>query len=121
MGNGISTSIGLSLAFSIRNLLCLHKPSFVDHDKGSQHLRKVLLSHVDRATCVRTYQVIYFIRLLSLKQKYIHVLGDFHLPPLRPSMQTYKPLRNGIIDSQLCAGEAEGNKVEENAYCYAFH
>ncbi|KAG5679819.1 hypothetical protein PVAND_009357 [Polypedilum vanderplanki] len=50
-----------------------------ENDKGSPHLMKVLLSYVDRATCVATYQ-------------------------------SYKLLKNGIIDSQFCAGERKGNK-----------
>lgn len=41
---------------------------------------------------------------------------------LCPSLQTYKQLKNGIIDSQFCAGEANGTKVGKAfAYCYAFH
>lgn len=101
-----------------------------------------MLSNVDRATCIRTYQVIYFISRslpptlipplsLSLSisdAKLIHVREAFNLlhslafcfsDPT--SMKTYKLLKNGIIDSQFCAGEAEGNKVGKNAYCYAFH
>ncbi|KAL7010714.1 hypothetical protein ACKWTF_016849 [Chironomus riparius] len=50
-----------------------------ENDKGTPHLMKVLLSYVDRATCVRTYQ-------------------------------SYKLLKNGIIDSQFCAGDSRGEK-----------
>lgn len=42
----------------------LCNPSFAVHDKGSQHLRKVLLNSVDRQTCIRTYQVIYYFSTL---------------------------------------------------------
>lgn len=63
---------------------------FAEHDKGSRHLMKVLLSSVDRATCIRTYQVIYFILSISvplhlvrssrrMEQKLIHVHEAFNL------------------------------------------
>lgn len=32
-------------------------------------------------------------------------------------MQTYKLLKNGIIDSQFCSGEEKGNKVEMSGEC----
>lgn len=52
-----ASSFSLSLK---ANLQCLYNPSFcTESDKNSQHLMKVLLSSVDRETCIRTYQVIY--------------------------------------------------------------
>ena len=68
-------------------------------------------------TCKRTYQVIYFILLNKINSRSSELLTSTPVFFL----QSYKPLKNGIIDSQFCTGEAEGGKVKMDAYCFDFH